>query len=263
MKKKNIIIPAVLVALTLLIIPFVTVFTTAYSYDFALAKYSFGADSDHTVIFKNSFRPIEIASKLSPNASTLGTRNFLFGNRYGDVELSDLEKLCPDYKQKAIEYTKEYVDFVKSDGYINNDRERAYVAMSGDAKESEVSYAVFIYATNLYDYGNKEQAKKVCEDYIKSLPPEKLAEFTNILFFANNIYADSQENADWAENLCDYIVNTHNSNLEAIKKAFAETGGYVERYNSAEWMKFKPETANEDMLYVFIRPTDMDEGVEY
>ncbi len=263
MKKRNVIIPAVIVALTILIIPLVTVFTTAFAFDFALAKYSLGGESDHTVIFKNSFRPIEIASKLSPNRDTLGTRNFLFGNRYGDVELSDLEKLCPDYKQKAIEYTKEYVDFVKSDGYINNDPDRAYVAMSGDAKESEISYAVFIYATNLYDYGNKEQAKKVCEDYIKSLPPEKLAEFTNILFFANNIYADSQENADWAQDLCDYIVNTHNSNLEAIKKAFAETGGYVEKYNSAEWMKFKPETANEDMLYVFIRPTDLDEDVEY
>lgn len=262
MKKKNIIIPAVLVALTLLIIPLVTVFTTAYSYDFALAKYSFGADSDHTVIFKNSFRPIEIASKLSPNASTLGTRNFLFGNRYGDVKLSDLEKLCPDYKQKAIEYTKEYVDFVKSDGYINNDPDRAYVAMSGDAKESEISYAVFIYATNLYDYGNKEQAKKVCEDYIKSLPPEKLAVFTDAVYFANAIYADSEKNAVWAETLCDYVVNTHNSNLEIIKKAFADDDSFRGEYNKSEWVKFKPETADKQMQYVFIRPVNQSEDVE-
>lgn len=258
MKKKNIIIPAVLIVLTVLIIPLVTVFTTAFAYDFALAKYSYGGYSDHTVIFRDSYRPIEIASKLSPNRDTLGTRNFLFGNRYADIKLSDLEKICPDYKQKAIEYTGEFVDFVKSDSYINNDSDRAYMSMSGDAKESEISYAVFIYAKNLYDYGDKQQAKKVCEDYIKSLPPEKLAEFPNILFFANSIYADSGENADWAQSLCDYIVNTHNSNLEKIKKAFDGAVGYSTEYNSAEWIKFKPETANEDMQYVFIRPIGLN-----
>lgn len=238
MKKKNIIIPAVLVVLALLIIPLVTVFTTSFAYDFAEAKYSFGGYNDHTVIFKTSYKPVQIAAKLSPNATTLSTRNFLFGNRFGDVKLSDLEAICPDYKQKAVEYTKEYVDFVKSEKFINNDPDRAYFSMSGDAKESEVSYAVYIYATNLYNYGDKEKAKKVCEDYIKSLPPEKLAEFTNINNFASGIYSDSAENAAWADSLREYIVNTHNSNLERITKAFEgdkSVNQYTVNFNTAEW----------------------------
>jgi|GEM_PF-2541990 len=271
MKKKNIIIPAVLVALALLIIPLVTVFTTSFAYDFAEAKYSFGGYNDHMVIFKTSYKPVQIAARLSPNASTLSTRNFLFGNRFGDVSLSDLEALCPDYKQKAVKYTEEYVDFVKSDKYINNNSDRAYFSMSGDAKESEVSYAVYIYATNLYNYGDKEKAKTVCEDYIKSLPPEKLAEFTNIISFANSIYTDSEENAAWAENLCDYIVSTHNSNLESIKKAFSDVKGYSAEYNTVEWVKFKPEKHNEngsvssfteEVYYVFIEPVNMNEDAD-
>lgn len=236
MKKRSIIIPSVLILLAVLIIPFVTLFTTAFSYEFALAKYSFGPDSDHTVIFQYSYKPVEIASRLSPNADTLGTRNFLFGNRYDDVKISDLEKLCPDYKQKAIEYTKQYVDFVKSDKYVNNDSYCDYVSVSGDAKESEISYAVYVYATNLYEYGDKEQAKKVCEDYIKSLPPEKLAEFTNINNFASEIYSDSAENAAWADSLREYIVNTHNSNLDKIKQAFAGVKDYRAKFNTTEWM---------------------------
>jgi hypothetical protein len=237
MKKLTLIIPAVLVALTALAVPLVTMFTTAAAYDVSLAKNSyFGDFHDEVKIFKESYKYIETAAKLSPNRETLGKRVDLFCVHREGTNIADLEAACPDFKQKAIKYSGEFVDYIKNNDYRISIYGRQF-SDSGDAKLQDVSYALYTHLIQVYQYSDKQEAKKLADGFVHSLPVERLSASVPILQFARGIEHDSTENEKWAEALVDYVLTTHNANLAKISAAFADEEMKPRKeFNSAQWL---------------------------
>ena len=244
MKKKNVIIPAILVAITLLLIPFITLFTTNVLYEMALDETSFqGYDKGYIALFSETYKSVEIAAKLSPNISTLWARNRMFGDRPGDTAVRELEKVCPDYKEKAIEYTGEYVNYLKKNVSRFDDSSVMFISNSGDGKEDSIAFATLYYIQVLYDYGKPEEAKKVCEDYVKSLPVEKLSSGVYLLSFCRQLTSgDTEADKAWAEDLIDYVLTPHNNNLDTLEKAFADDKNTTRiTYNTSKWLYVNEE----------------------
>ena len=211
MKKKNVIIPAICIALSLTAMLTMTVFTTPASIVYSSSKNTYNHMTDYYTVFKETHRIMEIVMKLDPSFFNSYYASVLCFNPQNIGDAKYLE-ICKDYEKKSLEYAEKHVDAAKKSGNVI-----LYYSMTTDEHEYQVAGATADYVTALWYAGKKDEAKKVMEDYVHTLTKDNIScafafEMEQTLFIISTTGNDADR--EWLNGIEQYIVDFHNDSID-------------------------------------------------
>lgn len=208
MKKKNIIIPAVCIALSITAMLTMTLLSTSVLFFYSCSKNTYNHETDELAVFRETHKVMETVVKLDPNSFNLYMAAFCFQPaKIGDGKYLEI---CPDYEEKSLEYARKLVEAVKNKGDL-------YYAPVIDVHEYQVAAATADYVTALWYAGKKDEAKKVMEDYVHTLTRDNIScafafEMEQTLFIISTTGNDADR--EWLNGIEQYIVDFHNDSID-------------------------------------------------
>lgn len=210
MKKKNIIIPAVCIALSITAMLTMTLFSTSVLFFYSSSKNTYNHETDELAVFRETHKVMETVVKLDPNSFNLYMAAFCFQPaKIGDGKYLEI---CPDYEEKSLEYARKLVDAAKKSGNVI-----LYYSMTTDEHEYQVAGATADYVTALWYAGKKDEAKKVMEDYVHTLTRDNIScafafEMEQTLFIISTTGNDADR--EWLNEIEEYIIDFHNNSID-------------------------------------------------
>lgn len=232
MKKKNLIIPLVLICICVAAVGFISYFTTPLSISLSMAKNSpsGGGEIDYLSVFRETHKTMETVCKISPTVENYQyVSAYLYNSR--NIGNKDYEKLSPDFTKKTLYYAEELMLTAEKP---NSNIGRTYeLEMFPDRKKAAEIYTTANYAKALVAAGDKEKAKKLAEECIYSLKGRDIQYsriFSMFGFFQCIKELNNSDDLAWLVKVEQYMVDTHNPQIEAIKQA----GNYYS-YDVTEW----------------------------
>lgn len=210
MKKKNIIIPAVCIVLSITAMLTMTLFSTSVLFFYSSSKNTYNHETDELAVFRETHKVMETVVKFDPNSFNLYMAAFCFQPaKIGDGKYLEI---CPDYEEKSLEYARKFVEAAKK-----SENNNLYYSMTTDEHEYQVAGATADYVTALWYAGKKDEAKKVMEDYVHTLTKDNIScafafDMEQTLFIISTTGNDTDR--EWLNEIEKYIVDFHNNSID-------------------------------------------------
>lgn len=210
MKKKNIIIPAVCIALSITAMLTMTLLSTSVLFFYSHSKNTYNHETDELAVFRETHKVMETVVKLDPNSFNLYMAAFCFQPaKIGDGKYLEI---CPDYEEKSLECARKLVEAAKK-----SENNNLYYSMTTDEHEYQVAGATADYVTALWYAGKRDEAKKVMEDYVHTLTRDNIScafafEMEQTLFIISTTGNDADR--EWLNEIEKYIVDFHNNSID-------------------------------------------------
>lgn len=239
MNKKRFIIPSIVLSASVILLILTLVFTTSF-------VFCTGLNIFNGEIIEKSMKITEFAYKISPCYSNLRALYdsysiFRYYDPYGEdgtVVISQAPegyyKKCAEYSMKMYEYYLANPKAYRSNQNANPSFDAAYLS-----QEHALADAISHYVTSLYLDGQKEEAQKVVNKYVKNLPDDEPTIFMSFNCFVVTVH-NLEKDIDyqkWMFEVEKKITEAHyagNSTEEDKLESAFTRGGY---YIPFDWQK--------------------------
>lgn len=193
MKKKNLILPSVIFAVSVVLIVVMLLFTTSFLFYYNLNR----LDKKGYEGIVNCRKVTELAYKINPSYSNLQACQDTYFYRlyfdpcgYTDIVL-DANSMPKDFYAKSVKYSKEMYHFylTNKDAYSGSKDSNSYLDIGYMSYDHAIASSLSDYAISLYLNGEKEESRKIIDEYFERTEKSEADSVTmNMAYMHNYVY---------------------------------------------------------------------------